>query len=204
MPTASYAQAMRTGPIFTAALLICLTPSCTTIDGESLTSANVTQGVPGGEFSETTRIKATVTQVDQSKRKLTFVTPKGKKFTSTVGEEVDNFDQIKVGDQLLAVLTNEVSIRIAKPGEKLSESSTLDAELAPRESKPGIKTVESSQIVAVVSKISTRKRRVTLALSDGKTKRVRVRSDIDLSKFKIGDRVVIRVVETVAIGLTKP
>ncbi|MEM1083325.1 MAG: hypothetical protein AAGI48_04335 [Verrucomicrobiota bacterium] len=178
--------------------------SCTSIDGVSETSAIIEEGVPGGEFAETTTITATVTGIDASKRELTFVSPKGKKFRTVAGAEVLNFEQIKIGDQLKATLTDEVTVRMAKPEEQLSEYATFEAEMAKRNAKPGMQTVETSQAVATITDINTKRRKVKLTFSDGKSKRVKVRSDIDLSAIKVGDRVVIRVTETVAIGLEKP
>lgn len=178
--------------------------SCTGIDGESTSSADFEEGVPGGKFSETTTITATVAGIDPDARRITFVTPKGKKFTSTAGPEVLNFEQIEIGDQLSATLTDEVVIRMAKPGEQLDEFIDLDADLAEIGDKPSLKTVETSQMVATIADISTRRRKVTLSFADGGTQRVKVRPDVDLSQFKEGDRVVIRFTEIYAIGLEKP
>lgn len=178
--------------------------SCTTIDGEHTSTADFTEGVPGGTYSETTTITATVTGIDAAKRKLTFVTPKGKKFSSTAGEEVLNFDQIEVGDQLTATLTDEVVIRMAKPGEKLADSTELEADMAQAGDKPSMKTVESSQMIGTITRISPRRERVTLTFANGKTQRVKVREDIDLYEFKVGDRVVIQLTEIYAVGLKKP
>lgn len=178
--------------------------SCTGIDGEYTSSADFEEGVPGGKFSETTTITATVTGIDAEARKLTFVTPKGKKFTTTAGEGVMNFDQIELGDQLTATVTDEVVIRMAKPGEKLEDSNDFAADLSELGDKPRMKTVESSQIIATITDISTRRRKVTLALSDGDTQRVKVRPDVDLTQFKEGDQVVIQLTEIYAISLKKP
>lgn len=195
---------MKSIQLLALPLLALSSLSCRTIDGTSETSAIIEEGVPGGEFSETTTITATVTGIDAAKRELTFVSPKGKKFSSIAGAEVLNFDQIKIGDQLNATLTDEVTIRMAESGEKLSDYATFEAEMAKKSSKPGLTTVETSQAVATITDISTKRRKVKLTFSDGKSKRAKVRSDIDLTKVKVGDRVVIRVTETIAIGLDKP
>ncbi|MEP4076264.1 hypothetical protein [Haloferula sp.] len=180
------------------------TLSCTMIEGETQTSASFEEGVPGGEVTETTTITATVTGIDTEKRKLTFVTPEGNKFSSEAGPEVLNFEHIRVGDQLKSTLTEEVVIRMLKPGEKISDYSTLQAELTPIGAKPGVKTTESNQVVATVTDINTRKRKVRLQFADGKSKRYKVRPDIDLSKRSVGEKVLISVTETIAIKLEKP
>ena len=48
---------------------------------------------------------ATVTGIDAASRKVTLVTPEGKKTTVKCGPEVINFDQIRVGDQLKVTVT---------------------------------------------------------------------------------------------------
>lgn len=178
--------------------------SCTGIDGEYSSSADFEEGVPGGKFSETTTITATVTGIDADARKLTFVTPKGKKFTTTAGQEVLNFDQIKIGDQLTATVTDEVVIRMAEPGEQLDEFLEVDDDLAKIGDKPRMKTVTTSQRIGTIDDISTRRQKVTLSFPDGEKQRVKVRPDIDLATFNEGDRVVIQLTEIYAIGLRKP
>ncbi|MCH7226051.1 hypothetical protein [Haloferula sp. A504] len=178
--------------------------SCTGIDGEYTSSADFEEGVPGGKFSETTTITATVTGIDAETRKITFVTPKGRKFTSTAGPEVLNFDQIRLGDQLTATLTDEVVIRMARPDERVEEFLELDADLAKAGDKPGMETVTTSQMVATITSLSTRQRKVTLAFPDGDTQRVKVRPDVHLDQFQKGDRVVIQLTEIFAISLKKP
>jgi hypothetical protein len=46
--------------------------------------------------------------------------------------------------------------------------------------------------------------RATLQFEDGSTKTVAVRPDVDLNKRKVGDKVVIRITEALAIRVVKP
>ena len=52
--------------------------------------------------------------------------------------------------------------------------------------------------------IDTKKRKATLLFSDGVSKKYDVRPDVDLSKRKIGEKVIIRVPESTAVRLQKP
>lgn len=183
---------------------VLLSFSCTTLDEEVRTDVTLAEGVPGGKVVETSTVRATVTGIDAAKRGVTFVTPKGNKFSTKAGAEVENFDQIQIGDQLTVSVAEEVVIRMAKPGEKLEEFGTLTAELAPLGSKPGMNSVETNQVVAVVTSVNMKRRKATLTFADGQSKKFKVRPDIDLSRYKQGDRVVIAITETVAVSLKKP
>jgi len=178
--------------------------SCTSITPETRTAASVKQGVPGGEVVQTHKITATVTGIDNAKRKVTLVTRDGKKFTVTAGPGVANFKQIRIGDQLTATLTEQIVIRMAKPGEKTVDGSAAMVGLAPVGAKPGAMAAETAQVTATVSAIDLKHHKATLRFADGSTKTVAVRQDVDLTKRKIGEKVVIRSTEMFAILLEKP
>jgi hypothetical protein len=178
--------------------------SCTTITPESSSSANIKHGVPGGEFSRDSQIKATVTGIDHGKRRLTMVTPDSKKFQITAGPEVVNFDQIRIGDQLRVTLNEHLVIRMALPGEKVKEQGGAQIDLAKIGAKPGAAVTGSVQVVTTVTAIDAKKHKATLQFSDGSTETVSVRQDIDLAKHKIGEKVVIRYAERFAVKIEKP
>jgi len=76
--------------------------------------------------------------------------------------------------------------------------------LAPKEAKPGGLIVETAQVTAKVTAIDVEHRQATLQFEDGTTRTVSVRPDVDLSKRKVGDQVVIRKTETLAVKIEKP
>lgn len=189
-------------PILAAAIVAAV--SCTSLTTETDTRTHIKEGVPGGEFVETTRLEATVTAIDTAKRKVTLVTPKGEKFTIDAGPEVENFDQIRIGDQLKVTYTEEINIRMAKPGEKIKDDGEAIFEFAPRGSKPGVMTSETYQTVATVTAIDLKKRKATLQFQDGSTKKFDVRKDVDLTRRKVGEKVIIRGKESFSIKVEKP
>jgi hypothetical protein len=178
--------------------------SCTSITAETDTQARIKQGVPGGEIVQTSRINATVTAIDTAKRKVSLVTRKGEKFAVTAGPEVDNFDKVRIGDQLSVTYTEQVIVRMAKPGEKTDDVGEAVFDIAPRHSKPGVMTSETNQVTATVTAIDLKKRQATLRFPDGFSKKFDVRRDVDLNKRKVGEKVVIRTTETFAIKMEKP
>lgn len=176
--------------------------SCTTITPETSSSEKIKQGVPGGEFVETSTINATVTAVNSKSRKVSMVTDQGKNFSVKAGPEVVNFPQIRVGDRLKVELTEELVVRMAKPGEKIEDGGETMIGLSTLGSKPGAMRAETYQVTATVVAIDEKDRKATLKFPDGSTKDVAVRKDIDLSKHKTGEKVIIRATEVFAISMT--
>lgn len=195
---------MKPTPLFLLSALTLAAASCNSITGESTTVAKTQQGVPGGEVVETTKVTATVTGIDSAKRKITLVTPDGKKSTVKAGPEVVNFDQIKIGDQFKATLTEDIVIRMAKPGEKSKDEAAAMVGIAPVGAKPGMMMADTVQVTATVSAINLKKHKATLQFPDGSTKQFAVRNDVDLSQRKVGEKVVIRSTETFVVLLEKP
>ena len=178
--------------------------SCKTITGETNSYAIVQEGVPGGEVINTSTIRATVTGIDPDKRRIMFVTPSGEKFSTVAGPAVVNFDQIRIGDQLLVTATEEVVIRMAKSGEKVGDEADATIGVAPIGARPGMSMTETVQVVATVTAIDTKKHKATLRFPDGATKTIKVRKDVDLSKHSVGEKVVIRSTESFAVKIEKP
>ena len=61
-----------------------------------------------------------------------------------------------------------------------------------------------AQITATVTEIDLSSRTATLAFADGSSKTFHVRDDIDLSHRKVGEKVVFRVTEMIALSVDKP
>ena len=79
------------------------------------TAATAGGQLPGVMVADTVKITATVEAVDYAKRTVTLKGPEGKTVTLKVGEAARNFDQVKVGDQVVAKYTEAVAISVQKP-----------------------------------------------------------------------------------------
>jgi hypothetical protein len=163
-----------------------------------------TEGVPGGTVVQTFKATATVTAVDQAKRKATLQGADGKKFTVKVGPEAVNFDQIRVGDQVTATVVEKIVAYLDKGGAASDDGTTAVVALAPKGAQPGGSTVETTQMTAKVIAIDAKKRTARLRFEDGSTQTLPVRDDIDLNKRKVGEQVVFRITEMMAISVEKP
>ncbi len=146
---------------------------------------------------------ATVSAIDAAKRKITFVDADGHKSTYKAGPEVVNFDQIRVGDQVTVVLSEEVAMYIGH-GEAPSSGGMTGVTLAPVGAKPGGVMVDTMQVTAKVTNVDAKSRKVTFELPDGSTKKVKADKKVDLSAINPGDNVTVQVSEGLAIMVQKP
>jgi hypothetical protein len=157
----------------------------------------------GAIIVETTTLTATVKAINPAKRKLTLVYSNGSKSTYKAGPEVVNFGQIQVGDQITAVVTEEVAIFIGS-GALPSGMAATGVVLAPVGAKPGGVMVDTAQITVKVIAVDAAKNKVTFELPDGTTKTVKVAKKVDLSSVRLGDNVTVQVSEGLAITVEKP
>jgi len=166
--------------------------------------AVIEEGVPGGVVVDTYEATATVTSIDPAERKVTMVTPDGKKTTFKAGPEVANFDQIRVGDRVKATLTQQMVVSMGTEASRQAEGATSTIGVAPKGAKPSLMVADTVQITAKVIDIDHKNHRATLQFPDGSTKVIPVRKDVDLTQRKVGEEVVMRATETQAISVEKP
>lgn len=198
--------------IFIPLALLAIVPAATLIftscssppEGQSTTVVSAQKGVPGGIIVGTYQETATVTAVDPATRKVTFVTPGGKKTVFKAGPEVVNFPQIRVGDQVKATLTEELVVFMATDAPPQGQGNASVVALAPVGSKPGALVADTVQVKAKVTEIDLKQHKATLQFPDGSTKKVAVRKDVDLTKRSVGEEVVIRATEVLAVTVEKP
>ena len=187
---------------------LCILTACTTTEppppGTQSGTAAVAEGVPGGVFVNTKEVSAKVTAIDSGNRKVTLLWPDGEKDTIKVGPEAVNFDQIKVGDMVNVIVTEELVIYLDEEGATAPDGAAAMVALAPKGSQPAGLVAEAAKITATVTAIDTAKRTATLRFEDGTTKTFPVRDDIDLNKRKVGEKVVFLVTEMIAISVKKP
>ena len=186
------------------AAMLALTSCSSTPQGEGTTMVAAQKGVPGGVIVETYKVTATVTAVDAASRKVTLTMADGSKTTVKAGPEVVNFDQIQVWDQVKATVAEQLVVFVRKNGEPANDGEAAAVALGPVGAKPGVVMANTVEVTAKVEAIDLGRRKATLRFPDGQSKTFRVRPDVDMTKAKLGDEVVIRTTEAVAISVEKP
>ena len=154
------------------------------------------------ESMETT---ATVTAIDARARTITlkrgrFHQPK----TFKVGEEAVNFEQIQVGDEVHAVVVEELAVALVPGGTAPMLGEAQAVALAPEGSKPAIVVADTVAMTAVITAIDGHAHQVTLELPDGTSRSVKVGKHVDLTRVSLGDSIVVTLTEAVALAVVKP
>jgi translation elongation factor P/translation initiation factor 5A len=196
-----------TGAALLSAALLAFT-SCssnpTPPPGETTGAIAYQEGVPGGVIVNTVKVTAKVTAIDLAKRKVTLLGSDGKTFTVKAGPAAVNLDQVRVGDQVNATVAEQLVVYVSEEGAAPSDGSAALVSLAPKGAQPGGVVAETTQVTAKVTAIDLKHRKATLQFEDGSTKTVAVRSDVDLSKRKVGDQVMFQITDMIAISVDKP
>ena len=161
------------------------------------------EGVAGGVFVGTVEMKVKVVAVDTSNRKLTLMDSNGDELTMKIGPEVINFDQIRANDMINVIVTNELIISVYAEGTVVEEGAAGLVALAPKGAKPGGLMAGTIVVTAKVVAIDETNRTATLEFKDGSSKIFAVRKDLNLSQHKIGEQVVFRITEMIAISVEK-
>lgn len=199
------------GPINTWVLLFIVLftiTACATTSppppAEVNTATAVQEGVPGGITVNSVEVTAKVTAIDTKNRKVTLLLPDGEKETVKVPPEAVNFDQVRVGDLVKATLTEEVVVYLDEEGASVPDGYAAGVALAPKGAQPGGIVAEAVKVTATVTAIDQANRTATLRFDDGTIETITVRDDIDLSKRKVGEKVVFIVTGMVALSVEKP
>jgi len=158
---------------------------------------------PSVKKEKTTHVTATVEAVDLDKRIVTVKGPEGNIVDIKAGEQVKNLKQVKVGDTVEITYYESIAVKVFKPGEMPQGAAAAVA--AERTAKPGEKPAGAVgaqvTITAVVDSISPDKTSVTLKMTDGKLKVVKIKDKKNLENVKVGDEVAITATETLAIAV---
>lgn len=152
---------------------------------------------------ETSMCKATVQSVDASSRKVVLRFEDGTTTTEIAGPEVVNFDQIQAGDRVKATVAEEYAIFLVKNCPLPSAGSGVVLAGAPKGNLPAGMIVATRDFSARVIGVDRSYRMLTLLYADGHTKTLKVPLPFTLERVVVGDNLVVRSTETMAIRLHK-
>jgi hypothetical protein len=178
------------------AALLAMASTAAMSEDAKLPSAEVIEAVTGG---------ATVTAVDKAKRTFTVTGQKGKTHTFTASEEMQNFDQIKVGDKIDASFVEEASISVNKAGLPPVIAEKTSVSRADKGGRPGMILTNSVEAVGVITAIDHKTRSVTIKGPLGNELVTTVRAGIKgFENVKKGDNVELKHKRTLTIADVAP
>lgn len=157
------------------------------------------EGVPGGAVGEIEELTASVTAVDPVKRTFTLKDDQGNSRTFQAPAEMHNFDQLKTGDRVRAMVALERIAYLREPGETANDGAAGVLATAPLGAKPGMLVADTMEITAVVKGMDTTLRTATLQFADGSERTIKVRPDVEMKTEYLGREVVLRMTSAVAV-----
>ncbi len=181
-------------PAALLALAGCATPPPNPLAAQ--TSPTLAGGLP---VVETITEKAAVTSVVPAQRTLALRSMAGITTTCKAAFQVANYDQIQIGDQVNATLTDAVAIFLVKNGPPPSAGAGVTV----TGTQPGEVVLQTTDSPGKVTKVDPSYRLLTVKYADGSTKQFKVPLPNTLENMQKGDAVVVRATEPLVIRIER-
>jgi hypothetical protein len=165
-------------------------------------AAAVVKSEPGRvTVAETVRVTATVEAIDKAKRLVTLKGPEGNSFVVQASPELKRFDQIKVGDMVVAQYIEALTLQLKKGGGQVRERiEREDAAVTPPGAAPGAVAGRQVTVIADVIAVDAAKQSVRLQ-GPKRVVDLKVRDPEQFKAIKVGDQIEGTFTEAMAIAL---
>jgi hypothetical protein len=147
-------------------------------------------------------ISAQVVSIDKATRTVTLKGPKGNVVDVVAGDEVKNFDQIKLGDFVVARYAQALTLELKKTkggsGDVAVRQGAAQAKPGERPAVAGARQITAiADVIAVDPKKST----ITLKGPQGNVVKLDVQNPDQFKVVKKGDKVEVTYTEAVALSV---
>ena len=152
---------------------------------------------------EVIQLQGKVSSIDKAKRVVVVTGPHGNHINFNCGEEVRNFDQIRVGDLVTLTYAQALALelrKVANNGIRERVETEQSVRAKPGE-KPGAAVEKTVQVIANVVAVNPKAQTVTLR-GVKRTVELAVNDPAQLKEIKVGDQVEATYVEAVALEVT--
>jgi hypothetical protein len=164
--------------------------------------AVVTSSTPGkAAAAATVKASASVTGIDKASRTVTLKAASGESFDVVAGEEVRNFDQIKVGDEVVVQYVRALTLEVKKGGASGPAKEEKDAVRAKKGEKPGGAVGRQVTVMADVTDVNPKEKTITLKGPKGNTVVLDVQNPEQFKAVKKGDKVQAVYTEALAVSV---
>ena len=146
-------------------------------------------------------IRAVVVGLNKDARTLDVKGPSGRVVTLQAGDEVKNYDQIQLGDNVVARFMQSITLELKKGGKGImSRTDSKDAVAAKPGERPGMAAGRQVHVIANVVEVNKKKMTVTLKGPRGNYVDLQLEDPKQIARVKKGDQV--EAVFTEALALT--
>jgi hypothetical protein len=167
----------------------------------SAAQTSAKERLEGVGFITVETVHGKVFAVDRAKKLVTLEGPHGKKVTVTVANTY-NLDAAQPGMPFVAKFYEIVTIRKKQPGEVIP-AIALDEGIATAQpgQTPGAALGRSVEFVATITAINREENTIDLKGVNGSIETVPVANPANLQQIQVGEEIVIRLTQAVAISL---
>lgn len=145
-------------------------------------------------------MRAVVVGLDKATRSLDLKGPKGRVVTLTAGDEMRNYDQIQLGDHVVARFMQALTLELKKGGTGIMErTDAKDAVAAKPGERPGVAAGRQVHVIANVVEVNKKTMTVTLKGPKGNFVDLVLQDPKQLARVKKGDQVEAVFTEAVAL-----
>jgi hypothetical protein len=145
--------------------------------------------------------KAAVESINQDSRQIVLKYDDGSTTTNIAGPEVVNFDKISAGDTVKARIGEEIGIFLVKNGPLPATTTGVLIQGAAKGANPAGVMVTTIDMSARVIMADRSYRMLTLKYANGQVKTFKVPLPFTLEHVAVGDDVVLRATQTIALRL---
>ena len=137
------------------------------------------------------KIDATIQAIDQTTRTLTLRDDKGNEDTFSVGESVQRFNELKVGQKVNITYYESIVFQVLKPGEKGSGTSVEAALDRAKSALPAGTLAVQEKATVTVKAVDPAVPSITVTTPDGRTVTRKIENKKNIEGVKAGDKIDI-------------
>ncbi len=147
-------------------------------------------------------ISAQVVGLDKATRTVTLKGPKGKVVDIVAGDEVKNFDQIRLGDMVVARYVQALTLQLMKTKAGIREGAEKEAAVrAQPGERPAGAVARQVTVLADVIGVDPKKKTITLKGPKGNVVELEVQNQDQFKVVKKGDQVEATYTEALALSV---
>jgi hypothetical protein len=145
-------------------------------------------------------VRAVVVGLNKAERSIDLKRSDGRVVTLQVGDEVKNYDQIQLGDNVVARFMQSLTLELKKGGKGImSRTDSKDAVAAQPGERPGVAAGRQVHVIANVVEVNKKKMTVTLKGPRGNYVDLHLQDPKQIARVKKGDQVEALFTEAVAV-----
>jgi len=148
------------------------------------------------------KVTATVVAIDKASRTVTLKVPKGRTVDVIAGDSVRNFDQIRVGDNVVVEYQEALTLELKKAKAPLGTTETVTETRAKPGERPAGAVRREIVALANVVAVDPKKSIISLKGPRGNVVDLKVQNQDHFKVVKVGDQVEAVYTEALAVSVT--